>query len=326
MAAGARERDEGKVRKTVEAEVERTQAAVRTILIEGLPPMPYHMVRLTALLTARPVNLKKVAVLIHSDRKLEEHLLWLTNSVLYGARQQVERTEEAAILIGTQRLRSLVFACYLMQLTGDRLGEAGLRQFWLHSLATAMLAERLARAAGYQAVERCYYSGLMHDVGKLAFLLASSDIEEDLWHTDGGDDERTLLRERQRFGFDHCQAGRWLALHWKLDLELIEVIGCHHQPENAQRDPALVGMIAAADHLCLTAEAGLPLAATDNFYAACLPWLLPKELEELISLLGCEYPLLRQQIELPATLPLQSLSAESASREQPLDNGNRLPE
>lgn len=285
-------------------ERERKKATVHAILTNGLPAMPSHLLRLNALLTAKPVDLKQVTALIRSDRNLEKHLFSAGNFAPSGVRRREERTEAAAILLGTHRLRTLIFNNYLMQLTENRLDERGMQEFRNQSLATGMLAERLGRALGYEAVERCYLAGLMHDAGKLPLLLAAKDDLEQgsIWQE--GDDAHALRLERQTFGFDHCQAGRWLALHWKFELDLVEVLAAHHRPETARRDRALVGIVAAADHLCRKAEAGLPTSTADEFYFHCFPWMLQRDVEELVSLLVREYSLLRQEVELSGEHPL----------------------
>jgi HD-like signal output (HDOD) protein len=281
---------------TGDGEVESRKAAILAILSEGLPSMPSHLFHLSALLTANPVDLKKVASVIRADRKLKARLLWLSNSALFRLRKQVEGVEEAAILMGTQRLRSLVFTCYLMQLTGDRLRNSDMQDFWFHSLATAMLSERIARAVGYEDIERAYHAGLMHDAGKLPLLLvlAGEEAAAEIWLK--SDEEQSLAREREHFGFDHCQAGRWLGFHWNFDPGLIEVLEYHHQPEKARCERVLVSIVAAADHFCHRVEAGRPSTA-DEFFSAALHWMSEREVGDLLSLLDREYPLLRQQIE-----------------------------
>ena len=46
-----------------------------------------------------------------------------------------------------------------------------LRRCWQHSLACAVLSETLARSAGVHE-QQAYTAGLMHDIGRLAILVA----------------------------------------------------------------------------------------------------------------------------------------------------------
>ncbi|HEV2387457.1 MAG TPA: HDOD domain-containing protein [Candidatus Acidoferrales bacterium] len=282
--------------------------AVIATLANGLPPMPAHQLRLMALLAANPVDLRQVASAIRADRRLAARLLQLANGIQTGQQRRVKRVEEATILMGTERLRKLVFSGYLTQLSGKRLAESATMDFWTHSLATAMLSERVARSVGYDRPERAYQCGLLHDMGKLPLLMVAASensvAPEWLEHDDPG----ALALERQNFGLDHCQAGRGLAVSWDFDPGQIEVLEFHHNPRRARFDPELVGIVAVADHFCQLAEAGpagwdCQPAVPDDFYRSCLPGLSERELADLLALLDREYPLVRHQLEFPPTEP-----------------------
>jgi HD-like signal output (HDOD) protein len=282
-----------------EARVERYRATVLALLAGGLPPMPAHLFRLTWLLASHPVDLKQVAATIRADRRLTRRLLELTSSNLFGQQRRVRQVEEATILMGTERLRNLVFSGYLSELSGRQMAESATMAFWAHALATAMLSERVARAIGYDRPQRAYQSGLMHDMGKLPLLMVAASEGSVPLETIERDDARALALERKYFGLDHCQAGRGLAISWNFDPGQTEVLEWHHHPERARFDPELVGIVAVADHFCQLAEAGESAqpSAVDDFYRAALPRLSEQELAELLALLEQEYPIVQRQLE-----------------------------
>ena len=124
---------------SAEREVRRRKSNLLAILSEGLPALPSHLFQLNSMLAASPVDLKEVSAVIRSDPSLTAQLLRLCNSALFGLRRRVVRVEEAAILLGTERLRNLLFACYLIQLSFKHLTGEEVQSFWTHSLITAML-------------------------------------------------------------------------------------------------------------------------------------------------------------------------------------------
>jgi HD-like signal output (HDOD) protein len=282
---------------TERAESEQRKAAVLAIVAEGLPPMPDHLRQLNALLGANPIDLKRVASAIRSDRQLISKLFGSSEPLHAGERVRAKRVEEAAILMGTQRLKNLVFANYLLRLAGDRLREGDREQFWNHSLSAAVLSEALARATSYDELERAYLGGLLHDAGKLPLLMVAASGGGGDGGRNAFDNPESLQCEREFFGFDHCQVGRGLGVTWNFDPGLIEVLEWHHEPERARFDPELVGIVATADHfLELTGVSPnhLPFAL-DDFYRACFPRLRDEEIEDMVSLLGREYARIRRQ-------------------------------
>lgn len=302
-----------------ESGVERNLAAVLAILAHGLPPMSAHLFRLTALLASHPVDLTQVASTIRADRRLTRRLMQLSSSSLFGQQRRVKRVEEAAILMGTERLRNLVFSDYLTDLSGERMVESATMAFWAHSLATAMLSERVARAIGYDQPQRAYQSGLMHDMGKLPLLLVAASEGSIPLERFERDDVRALALERKFFGVDHCQAGRGLAISWNFDPGQTEVLEWHHHPERVRFDPELVGIVAVANHFCQMSEAGEPCqpGAVDDFYRTCLPRLREQELAELLALLEQEYPLVQRQLEFRPDDPGRQLPASREKQGQP---------
>ncbi len=282
-----------------EGEVRRRKAGLLAILSEGLPTMPSHLFQLNAMLGSSPVDLKQVSTVIRSDPSLTAQLLRLCNSALFNLRRRVRRVEEAAILMGTERLRNLAFTCYLIQLSCEQLPGEQVELFWTHSLVVATLSERVARRLNLEDSDQAYLGGLLHDVGKLPLLMvaAEENTAAAVWLK--GDSAESLALEREYFGLDHCEVGRWLGINWNFDPVLVEVIESHHQPERARFPAGMVGVVAAADHFCETMEAGAEAGepAADAYYRACLPQLGESGRGALVGLLRREYPLMRKMLE-----------------------------
>ena len=239
-----------------EGEVRRRKAGLLAILSEGLPTLPSHLMQLNALLGSPPVDLKQVSAVIRSDPSLTAQLLRLCNSALFNLRRRVTRVEEAAILMGTERLRNLVFTCYLIQLSCAQLPGDQVETFWTHSLIAATLSERVARRLNMEDFDQAYLGGLLHDVGKLPLLMvaAEENTAAAVWLK--ADNAESLALEREYFGLDHCEVGRWLGINWNFDGELVEAIESHHEPGRARFPSGGVGRVAAAEHFFASVDNG----------------------------------------------------------------------
>jgi putative nucleotidyltransferase with HDIG domain len=282
-----------------EGEVRRRKAGLLAILSEGLPTLPSHLLQLNAMLGSSPVDLKQVSAVIRSDPSLTAQLLRLCNSALFNLRRRVTRVEEAAILMGTERLRNLVFTCYLIQLSCAQLPGDQVETFWTHSLIAATLSERVARRLNMEDSDQAYLGGLLHDVGKLPLLMVAAEENTTAAVWLKRDNAESLGLEREYFGLDHCEVGRWLGINWNFDAELVEAIESHHEPGRARFPAGVVGVVAAADHFCEMMEAGGEAGepAADGFYRICLPRLGESGLGALLAQLRHDYPLLRKVLE-----------------------------
>lgn len=279
----------------------RRKARLMSILTEGLPTLPSYVFELNTLLSSSSVDLKRVGKVIRNDPSLSAQVLRLCNSALFSLRRRVLSIEEAAILIGSERLRTLVLTCSIMEFTGRQLPRGEVQTFWAHSFMSGMLSERIARWMEYTEREQAYLGGLLHDIGALPLLVVAG--EEGTLHgeTKSGPWGGTLLTEKDYFGMNHCEVGRWIGQAWNFFPSFIDVFENHHHPERSVRDPHLVGIIAAADHFCechslrpaTESEPAEPsetdASVEDEFLKLCLPRLEASDRSELTEMLETEY-------------------------------------
>src|SRR5882724_9795198 len=217
-------------------QVERRKQRLMGILGQGLPTLPNYVLDLNALLSSQSVDLKKVGVVIRTDPSLSAQVLRLCNSALFGLRRRVISIEQAAVLLGTERLRTLVLTCSVMQFAGKRLPQEQLLPFWQHSFLAALLSERIARQVDYFEKEQAYLGGLLHDIGQLPLWMLVLEEESRNRPLPPADWPDNCAVEREYFGMDHCKVGRWMAVTWNFMPSFLDVFEAHHQPERAQHD------------------------------------------------------------------------------------------
>jgi len=284
------------------------EAKVRALLVDGIPTLPAYVFELSALLSSMPVDLRRVCRVIRTDPSLTAQVIRLCNSALLGLREGVSNIEHAVILLGMERLRTLVLTCSLVECVGNCFSPTELQSFWQHSLLTATLSARSALCLRYPEAEQAYLAGLLHDVGVLPLLILALRSKEPnvtpgpiLWG-------ESLESEQKQFGVDHCSVGKCIGLSWNFSAEIIDVLEHHHRPQEAEQDAVLVGIVAAADLVCQmhgVRVGGEPSRVElgdrnkyKNLLDSCAPSLTEAERIRLAKTLEVEFPNIIQSLEL----------------------------
>src|SRR5208283_818860 len=135
---------------------------------------------------------------------------------------------QASMLLGFRRLRSLVITVGLRAYLSNGFTPL-LESCWRHSLATAIIAERAAKA-GCGDKDFAYTAGIMHDIGRVV-LAVSMPTEYARVVERGSDQPRDLLAvEHALCGIDHCEVGGILVREWGLPEAFASITTCHHDP------------------------------------------------------------------------------------------------
>src|ERR1039457_1127624 len=184
---------------------QRRKVALMAALSDGLPTLPAYVFELNSMLAASPVNLKRVSEVIRTDPSLTAQVLRLSNSAFMGFRERVTKIEHAVMLVGTERLRTMVLTCSLVEYVGHRVASEDMQSFWQHCFLTAALSERLARAIAYAQPEQSYLAGLLHDIGALPLLVVAAAESKGREDTPTWGWGESLELEREHFGTDHCE-------------------------------------------------------------------------------------------------------------------------
>lgn len=255
------------------SEIERRKKRLMDILSKGLPTLPQYVMDLNALLTSSSVDLKKVGKVVRTDPSLSAQVLRLCNSALFGLRRRVVSVEQAIVFLGTDRMRTLVLTCSLMQFAGKHMPMDQVLKLWQHCFLCALLSERIAQKTDYFEKEQAYLGGLLHDIGQLPLWILvieetgkSRALPPENWCDN-------VILEREYFGMDHCKVGRWMAVAWNFMPSFVDVFEFHHSPERAQHDPYLVGIVGLADHFLSTQtqEEPLPIPPEEATHLESLP-------------------------------------------------------
>jgi HD-like signal output (HDOD) protein len=206
----------------------------------------------------------RIAGIISRDPGLTSRVLQLANSAAYGLRRQVTTLEQAAAILGFNRLKTLVISASCRQLY-RHFGWVEL-EMWLHSVACAGATQLITQAARVPGGSEAFVAGLMHDVGKVVMNNGDPDQFRAVVEAHNGalDIED---REREVFGFTHSEVGALLIRRWELSNELEACALMHHEPELlATADESVHGLVQAvilADEISHREGLGTPVRPSE---------------------------------------------------------------
>ena len=203
---------------------------LRTDLLKGLskiPPFPPIAARLLALLADDSAPISGVAELVGSDPMFSARLLQCVNSVEFGLATPVSDVTHALSLLGLDRTREVTVTLATAAFSSGPIRTNELRRCWEHTVATAILADEIARACG-TFIGHAYTAGIMHDIGRLGLLVAYPKTYERTIRNAADRCLDLLDFERETFGMHHAEVGRLLAERWNLPEDFRIIAGRHH--------------------------------------------------------------------------------------------------
>ena len=195
---------------------------------DSLPPFPAVALKALRVLSGTDSSLRELCDIVRNDTAFSAEILRVANSPLIAFTKEITSVLQAAMLLGFQRLRNLVITVGLREYLKDSFAQA-MQSSWRHSVACAMLAERVA---GGVAVDKdfVYSAGILHDIGRVALATRVPDDYARLLAKSEVTPGELLATELELFGIDHCEAGRQLVLEWELPRQYEAITSRHHEP------------------------------------------------------------------------------------------------
>ena len=192
-----------------------------------VPPFPAIAQRILAQAGREDGNAHELGDLVKMDPTFSAELLRIANSALFGAPREVTSLGQAIMMVGTERIKTMAMMVVMNRMVRSSVRIAALRKVWLHSLATALIAEEAARVTRFDR-DRAYTTGLLHNLGTLGMMSAYPDEYSRMLDVSDNFGFDLLRTERDLFEIDHCAAGAYLAQDWDFPDELAAAIATHH--------------------------------------------------------------------------------------------------
>jgi len=225
--------------------------------LDSLPAMPVIAQKLLALPLDTEEGEEQLLNLISQDPQIYAKLIGMANSPMLGASRKINSVQEAVMLLGLTRVKSVALGIASLSTLGKL--EPGKyfnpQDLWLHSMTIAMAMRTLAQAMPKKLrpnEDQLFLAGLLHDIGFIALHHLDAEASDELHRQLQLQPDRPILEiELENLGITHCYIGSQLAHHWHLPPEIIAVIGYHHPPyvDEAAAENPLVRLVSLTEKI-----------------------------------------------------------------------------
>lgn len=203
--------------------------------------LPDSYFRVRELMESDTASLDDIAEVILLDPVLTSKLLKIANSAVYRLPYQVDSVSKALLVLGKTQVYNLILSIGISsacsQLTGLSID---LDRFWEQSVNTALIAKYLATHLGLKHADRCYVSGLLHNIGELVVAQQNAELavaceqynaQIKPWHV-----------QQKQLGFTYASCGAELLNLWQLPDAIVEPVALQHhsQFESHSKDVLVV--------------------------------------------------------------------------------------
>jgi len=232
--------------------------------LDALPSPTALAMRLIHVLDDDQSTAREIIDLIATDPALSARVVGLCARSERGRSLGVTSLDRAVVLLGFDAVKSAAFSVRLFQavetLGAEQSAGFDVSLFWRHSLAVAVLAEKIAADRFGVSESAAFIGGLVHDIGHLALHSLVPKIFGSACEIAEMRTQTVDVVVQEHIGLDGRTAGRRLARQWGLPEELIDVVWLLDQPVsvmNGCSNPELVAIVSLADaiissdHLCI---------------------------------------------------------------------------
>lgn len=216
--------------------------------VNKLVSLPDIYYRLESALDSPSSTPDDFSKLLSSDPDLCARLLRMANSAFYSFPAKIETIDRAINTVGMRQIRELVLVTSVMEMFyGVDIKHVGMRSFWEHSVAVAVMARAVAQYASLGQSERFYIPGLLHDIGRLVLFLKLPNLMSEMLQESSDEAKPLYLLEQDQFGYSHAEVGGRLLELWKVPQSIYEPVSCHHHPEKSLEFAQMASAVHIAD-------------------------------------------------------------------------------
>jgi len=222
-----------------------------------LPAMPEIARQLIASFDDENVDLHTIVKLTSQEQSLALKILRLANSARYARSRTVTSLNDAAGMLGMERLRNLVLAA---SIAGAFPRVEGLDRiaFWKHAIATGGYARWLARILGVDA-DSGYLAGFMLRSGQLLMAGVLPDAIAAV-ETNSTTPGVRMAHEERLLGVSHGMVTAELARRWQLPPRLIDGFAHAARPLEARPFSLLAALLNMAAVMADSGAMNVPVS------------------------------------------------------------------
>jgi putative nucleotidyltransferase with HDIG domain len=224
--------------------------------LDSLPAMPVIAQKILTLSLDTDAGELQLLKLIEKDPQISARIIGLANTPLFGASKRVSSIQDASMLLGLTRVKSVAVGIAVMStLTKHPSGLLDIQRLWLHSLGVALGMRALSRAMPSRTrplEDEIFLAGLLHDIGFMVLNYLDTELSDKLQRKLSAEPDRPIFEvENEVIEVGHSALGAELARHWDLPERIVAVLRYHHMPdaEEAAAGQPLVALLHLAERL-----------------------------------------------------------------------------
>lgn len=220
--------------------------------VNSLPALPTIVSKVIAVTEDPESSANDLMQTILPDQTMCSTILKVANSAFFGMSQGVSTIERAVVVLGQEEIKNIVIGKAIFssfpQLSKENRNTVSL--FWEHAF-TCGLAAKIIGEHLHLPPSELFIAGLIHDIGKLAMLMAFPNEYPILRELSNPCNTNDSSEEHSQFAISHDKVGLQLAKKWLLPEQLVMAIGFHHSPQDAPNYKKYPIIVQVADILSL---------------------------------------------------------------------------
>ena len=215
--------------------------------LESMPAFPgsvHQIISMTADINCAPKDLLRV---IESDPVMTMKLLKLVNSPFFALSRDIASIKHALVYLGLNTVKNLAISVAVVNsLPRQSIAGLSMPSFLTHSIATALIAQQLARNFLHIKDASDYFvAGLVHDFGKAVLIQFEPKTYAKILRQAKNRKCSLVQVEMEEWGVSNAEVGAMLAESWKLPAPLVDSIRTYTNYDEKSSDLAIV--VAAAN-------------------------------------------------------------------------------
>ena len=187
-------------------------------------------------------SIDQIANVLRNDPVLTAKVLKLANSALFAQTKRIVSINQAISVLGLAEFGKITSTITFLNAFKSQFIDYD--SYWLHSLATAFIANKInniCRASVND--ERVFTGALLHDIGILILDNHFSSLYKKVFEISQNNKFELSRVESSILGINHAEVGAFMLKKWHLPPEITDIIQHHHKPQFAsivQTDAKLV--------------------------------------------------------------------------------------
>ncbi len=243
--------------------------------ISGLMAFPFTVAKVLSLSQSDKSGAGDLAKVIEADPVISASILKVSNTVFFASlNRRINTIKDAIVRIGFRETKKIVMTMSVMEMFNKEEEGFGLNKmdFWVHSLATALISENVAKRMGDINTDEAFLAGLLHDFGVLLFEEFFPTIFTSILENTTNSGTRFIDNEKALIKITRNDIINELFTKWKLPENITEAITSHYTICTEEKQVRRKN-----ERVALSTYIGNVLAKTFCFGGVCDHYITPIE-------------------------------------------------